>query len=153
MTSGSQTKEEYFIPQSLALGKIRTLSTHIISTQNTLAQHFILLSNNWKKKSLQEEFITLQPSKEAIRSQNKHLSFPKLKQQFTKESLFLLIPPQQALFTPNYPFKPQWQNKSTPLLQGNRNQILTLSTITPMAHSKEILHLSLTETDPKAELS
>ena len=153
MTSGSQTKEEYFTLKNLAIGKKQTLSTHTISAQNTLAQHFILLSSNQKKKFLQEESTTLQPSKEAIHLQNKHLSFPKSKQQFTKESLFPLTLSQQALSNPSYPFKPQWQNKSTLLLRDQKdNNNLTLMSLTTIAtaHLKETPHPSSMETDPKA---
>jgi len=107
MDSGSQIKEEYFTLQNLALGEQQTISTHTMSTQSTLVQHFIPLSSNQKKKFLQEEFTTSQLSKEAIHSQNKHPSFPKSKQQFTKESLFPLIPRQQVLSTLSYLFKPQ----------------------------------------------
>ena len=84
---------------------------------------------------------------------NKSLSFPRLKQQFTKEFLSPLTPPQQAPSTHSYPSKPWWQNKLIPLLpdqKGNRNLTLTSLTITLMAHSKEIPHQSSMEIDPRA---
>jgi len=139
------------------LGEKQTLSTHITSTQNTIAQHSTLLSGDHQtKKYLQEEFTTSQPSKEVTRSQNKLLSFPKSKQQSNKASLFLLILPQPPLFNLSYPSKPQWQHnrkKLTLLLDkaDRKHEISTSLLVLPMVLLKGIHHPSSLEIEAQPE--
>jgi len=64
-----------------------------MSAQSTSAQHSIPPLSSQKKKYLQEEFTISQLSKEVTHSQNNPLSFPKSKQQSTKELLSLLTLP------------------------------------------------------------
>jgi len=140
------SKQNYEETEALVGGKKQIHSIQTTLVQNTSAQRSTpLLSNHQMKKSLQEEFITLQPSKEVTHSQNKLLSFPKSKQQSTKALKSLLIPSQPLPFIPNYPSKPQWEHNRKKLMllldkADRKHKGSTLSLTLPMVLLKGTYH-------------
>ena len=151
------SKQDYERTETLVGGSKQTHNTQTTLVQNTSAQHTTLLSSNrHTRKYSQEESTISQPSKEATRSQNKNLFFPRSNQQSNKESLFPFTPPPLLLLTPRYPSALQWQDnrrKLTSLLdkQDKRNKELTSSPVPLTVLSKGTPHPSLTETEAQLE--
>jgi len=155
--SSLPSKQNYKETETLVGGKKQIHSIRTMLVQNILAQHStLLLSNHQTKKFLQEEFTTLQPSKEATCSQNKNLFFPKLKQQSTKALISLLTLPQQPLSPPSYLSEPQWEHNKKKLMSlldkaDRKHRELTSSLTLPMVLLKGTHHLSLLEIGAQPE--